>query len=229
MTASWEEMQDAGYMVFQPTTGRILPTLQGQGLSGVASRLKERLGLGGAGVRSGAFAGYQGAVQTRDPYGAPQPMQAVRSDLEVLSRSIQSPGDRVGLGVLHSNLHHRGLRGINRKRAGRICAATSAIGQITTAVGVAVSSKDAVKGQGSASGWETAQNIAGQTDELCSALFSQSTAPIPPQNVMPPAMAQPPVAPSPPATEGFGSTGNNLLLYAGGAVALVGVLYLLKD
>ena len=236
--ATWEEMQDLGYVVHSPTTGRILPTQKSQSLGSIGSRLKSALGFRG-GVRSGAFAGYQGPVQTRDRYGSPMPLQAFNHDVSTLSRAIHDPGDRAALGMLTVNLnnqHLRGLEGIDRERAGRVCAATSAIAQITTTIGSAVAannagggSKDPVKGQGSSSNWETANNIAGQTDELCGALFAQSGSTAPANPFTPP--GAPPVPQLPPPAQGgsFGSDGNKYLLYGAGAVALVGVLFLLKD
>lgn len=237
MTATWQEMQDLGYMVHTPTTGRILPTQKG--LSGMGARLRSALGFGSTGVRSGEFAGYQGAVQTRDRYGSPQPMSAMNNDLATLAGAVHNPYDLAGLGMLEVNLnnqHLRGLDGINRERAGRICSATSAIAQITTAIGVSASAsstrggaKDPVKGQGTSSNWETANNIAGQTDELCGALFAQSGSTPPATNPFVPPGAPAPQLPPASTGDGFGSSGNKMLLYGAGAVALVGVLFLLKD
>lgn len=238
MPATWEEMQDMGYVVHSPTTGRIMPTQKG--LTGIGGRLKGALGLRGGGLRSGEFAGYQGSVQTRDPYGSPQPMSAMNNDLAALAGSFRNPRDVAGLGMLEVNLNGqqlRGLSGIDQERAGRICAATSAIGQMTTAIGSAIQqsqtaatsgTKDPVKGQGTADGWTTANTIAGQTDELCSAMFAQSgaTPPADPFAVPGGTALAPPVAAQP---GGFGSDSNKMLLYGAGAVALVGVLFLLKD
>lgn len=238
MAATWQEMQDWGYMVNQPTTGRILPTRQG--LTGIGDRLKEKLGLRGS-VRSGTFAGYQGSVQTRDRYGTPQPLRAMNDDLAALAGAFRDPRDRAALGMLEvrlNNQHLRGLEGINQDRAGRVCGTMSAIAQITTAIGTAATAqsstaggtKDPVKGQGTGttSNWQTASTIAGQTDEICGALFPQGSAP-PADPFAPP--SAPPVTPpaGSAAGAGFGSDGNKYLLYGAGAVALVGVLFLLKD
>lgn len=251
MPASWQEMQDYGYVVHSPITGRIMPTAKSSGLEGLGARLKSAFGFSGS-VRSGAFEGYQGSVKTRDPYGSPVPMSATRNDLSALAGVLRDPSDVNSLGLVAMNLQGqsrrtamRGLEGINQERAGRICAATSAVGQLTTSIGLAVSqsggsagggalqeagAKDPVKGQGTASGWETANNIAGQTDELCSALFAHSGSTPPATNPF----AAPGGAPGgqlPQATTsgGFGSDTNKLLLYGGGAALLVGALFLLKD
>lgn len=230
---TWEEMQDWGFRVHQPTTGRVLPT---QSLRGLPRKRT---------LRSGRFVGAQGPVETRDPIGDPVQGASMNHDLAAIHEAIargSGPNAAAGLGVTYLSLQGRGLGAFNRDRAGRICGATAAIGQVATTIG-------ASQAQSGKEGWLTAQQVAGQTDELCSAMFGQpgtnqgsadhlsvNPAALPDALTLAQAQGQAgqAVIPTNGVPQGggggisFGSGENKTLLYVGGAVALGALLFLLK-